>query len=103
MDTTGVAIGGASEPRRSRKALAALVLAIAGWLFGIALVPLLCLIAAIVQGVRARREIRADPALGGGRMATIGIVLGASGLLFYTALFVALRLSSGWGGANTLA
>lgn len=93
----------AARPR-SRKAIASLLLALIGALLGLGVVPLVSSLAAIVQGVRARREIGSNPILKGAHMATVGIVIGALGLLFYIALFVALRLSGGgWGGANTLA
>lgn len=89
---------------RSRKAIASLVLALIGALFGLGVLPLACSIAGIVQGVRARKEIRSNPALKGEHMAAVGIAIGAVALLLYVALFVALRLSGGgWGGANTFA
>lgn len=70
------------------------MLAFVGALFGIAYVPLLCSIAAVVQGVKARREIRSDPELGGTSMAMAGIVIGTLTLVFYIVLAVALRI---WG------
>jgi Domain of unknown function (DUF4190) len=68
------------------------MLALVGALFGIAYVPLLCSIAAVVQGVRARREIRSHPELKGTSMAMAGIVIGVLALVFYIALAVALRI-----------
>jgi Domain of unknown function (DUF4190)/zinc-ribbon domain len=66
-------------PETSGKAIAALVLGIAGVLF----VPLVCSILAIVLGRQAKREIEAEPRLSGEGMATAGSVLGIVGLCLF--------------------
>lgn len=76
-------------PETSGKAIAALVLGIAGVL----VVPVICSILAIVLGRQAKREINADPRLGGEGMAIAGTVLGVVGLcLFAVAVFLLLLL-----------
>jgi hypothetical protein len=75
--------------RTSSKAVTALVLGIAG----VFVVPLVCSILAIVLGLQAKREIEADPHLGGEGMATAGTVLGVIGLcLFAVAVLLVLLL-----------
>jgi hypothetical protein len=64
------------EEARSGKAVAALVLGIAGLLIA----PIVCSTLAIVFGVLARRDIDQRPALTGRGLATAGIVLGVLGL-----------------------
>jgi hypothetical protein len=64
------------EEARSGKAVAALVLGIAGLLIA----PIVCSTLAIVFGVLARRDIDRRPALTGRGLATAGIVLGVLGL-----------------------
>lgn len=92
-----------SRPR-SRKASWALGLAVAGALLGGFIVPVLCGPAAVVQGIRALREIRAHPELKGKRLAIAAIVLGTLGFLFWALLLMAgLAASVGGGGANTFA
>jgi Domain of unknown function (DUF4190) len=84
----------AAAPRpaeTSGKAIAALVLGIAGVL----VVPVICSILAIVLGRQAKREIDADPRLGGEGMATAGTVLGIIGLcLFAVGVFLLLLLTA---------
>lgn len=78
-------------PETSGKAIAALVLGIVGVLF----VPLVCSILAIVLGRQAKREIQAEPRLGGEGMATAGTVLGVVGLcLFAIGVLLLLLLVS---------
>jgi len=65
------------------RAPAAMVMAV----LGIA-IPFVCSIAAIVLGVRARRVLAVEPAVGGRRLAAIGIWLGAAGLASWTAIAI---------------
>jgi Domain of unknown function (DUF4190)/zinc-ribbon domain len=75
----------------SGKAIAALVLGIAGVL----VVPVICSVLAIVLGRQAKREINADPRLSGDGLATAGTVLGIVGLcLFAVGVFLALLLTA---------
>jgi hypothetical protein len=92
---SGVLPGPLAAPLRpsetSGKAIAALVLGIVGVLF----VPLVCSIQAIVLGRQAKREIQAEPRLGGEGMATAGTVLGVVGLcLFAVGVLLLLLLVS---------
>ncbi len=92
-----------SRPR-SRKASWALALAVIGAVFGGLIVPLFCSPAAVIQGIRALREIRAHPELKGKRLAIAAIVLGTLGFLFWALLLLAgFAASVGGGGANTFA
>lgn len=77
--------------RTSSKAVSALVLGI----LGVFVVPLVCSILAIVLGRQAKREIEADPHLGGDAMATAGTVLGIVGIcLFAVGILLFLLLFS---------
>ena len=93
---SGVLPGPLAAPPRpaetSGKAIAALVLGIVGVL----IVPFVfCSILAIVLARQARREIRADPRLGGDGMATAGTVLGIVGLCVFAVLaFLVLLLTA---------
>ena len=62
----------ASIKQTSVLAVVSLVSGILGW----SLLPFLGSLAAIVPGHLARREIRANPALGGDSLAVVGLVLG---------------------------
>lgn len=93
-----------ARPRRSRKASWAFGLALAGALLGGFIFPLLFSLAAIVQGIRGRREVKRNPELKGKRLATAAIVIGTLGFLFWALLLLAgLVASFGTGGVNTLA
>jgi Mn2+/Fe2+ NRAMP family transporter len=94
----------AARPLRSRKASRAFGLAFAGALLGAFIFPMLFSLAAIVQGVRGRREIKRNPELKGKRLATAAIVIGSLGFLFWALLLLAgFAAAVGAGGANTLA
>ena len=68
-----------NQPQRtSGKAIAALVLGIAGII--IPCVWIVCSTLAIVFGHQGRQDVGRDPTLGGGGMATAGFVLGIVGL-----------------------
>jgi hypothetical protein len=66
---------------------------------GLFVLPIVCSLAAIVLGVQARREIDADPALGGRGTAQAAVVLGVIGIIAFL-MFIALGLP-GVGGAGT--
>ena len=85
---------------RSKKATRAMVLAGIGALFGWLVLPLLSSIAAVVVGIRARREIRANPALKGKGMATVAILIGVVAFLFWVLALGLLLLSIGAGGGG---
>jgi hypothetical protein len=79
--------------RTSGYAIASLILGIAGFF----VFPVVPSILAIVFGLKAREELRRNPAVGGEGLATAGIVLGwvgialtAIGLLFLLIFLVAL-------------
>jgi hypothetical protein len=79
--------------RTSGYAIASLILGIAGFF----VFPVVPSILAVVFGLKAREELRRNPALGGEGLATAGIVLGwvgialtAIGLLFLLLFLVAL-------------
>jgi hypothetical protein len=79
--------------RTSGYAIASLILGIAGFF----VFPVVPSILAIVFGLKAREELRRNPAVGGEGLATAGIVLGwvgialtAIGLLFLLLFLVAL-------------
>ncbi|MBV9311454.1 MAG: DUF4190 domain-containing protein, partial [Solirubrobacterales bacterium] len=84
----------------SRKASWSLALALIGAVFGGLIVPLLCSLAAVVQGIRALREIRAHPELKGKRLAITAIVLGTLGFLFWALLLLAEYAASQGAGAG---
>src|SRR5690349_5805651 len=71
------ALGTRAESRTSRKAIASLVLSI----IGILVAPIIFSTAGIVFGVLARQDIKRDRALGGGGLATAGIVVGVVGIV----------------------
>jgi len=82
-----------AAPRTSGYAIASLILGIAGFV----VFPVVPSILAIVFGLKAREELRRNPAVDGEGLATAGIVLGwvgialtAIGLLFLLLLLVAL-------------
>lgn len=82
--------GGA--PKRSGRAVAALVLGIAGVVLCFLVVPA---ILAIVFGFLARRDIsRSEGRIEGGGMATAGIVLGVVGVLVGAGLYIAAALGA---------
>lgn len=67
------------------------------------IIPTLFSLAGVIEGVRARREIKRDPALRGKRLAAAAIVVGTLGFLFWALLLMAGLAASPGGGANTLA
>jgi hypothetical protein len=77
-----------STGETSGKAIASLVLGIGGFV----ILPLVLSILAIVLGRSAKREIAERPGLGGGGLATAGIVLGWIGvaLVVLAVLFIVL-------------
>jgi uncharacterized OB-fold protein len=86
-----VAAPPATASTTSGKAIASVALAVAGFV----MLPIVCSILAVVLGSQARREIDADPRLGGQSLATTGIVLGWLGLVMSVLglLFVLLFLA----------
>lgn len=74
----------AADARTSRKAVASVVVGIAG-----ATAPLFLPLVAIVLGGTARRDISVNPGLGGGRLALAGIFLGLAVPLAAFGLFYA--------------
>ena len=72
--------------RTSGKAVAALVLGIAGWLVA----PFILSVLGIVFGALARKEIANNPALGGRGMANWGFWLSITGLAAWVVLIVVL-------------
>ena len=73
----GVATTAAAAVDRTHgKAIASLVLGIAGFV----VLPVVCSVLAIILGTSARRELAADPSQGGHGLATAGIVLGWVGV-----------------------
>lgn len=72
------------------KATASLVLGIVGLL----ICPLVCSVLAIIFGQRAKREIAANPGLGGAGIAQAGFILGIVGLVFGI-LFAILVVAGG--------
>ena len=75
----------------SGKALASLILGIAG----LVMLPVVGSILAIILGVSAKREIAARTGLGGEGMATAGIILGAVGVALMALAAFALILALG--------
>lgn len=70
--------------RTSGKAIAALVLGIVSiFAFGF-----IAGVIAIILGVLARKEIDADPSLGGRGLATAGLVLGIIGIVLWALVLV---------------
>ena len=85
---------GSPPPKDNGKAIAALILGIAG----IVVCPLICSVIALVLGYQARSEIdRSNGAIGGRGMAVAGIVLGWIGLAFgiLLALFFGAAIVTG--------
>ena len=76
--------------RTSGKAVAALVLGIAGWLVA----PFILSVLGIIFGAMARKEIANDPAVGGRGMANWGFWLSITGLAAWVILIVVLIASS---------
>jgi Domain of unknown function (DUF4190) len=72
--------------RTSGKAVAALVLGIAGWLVA----PFILSVLGIVFGALARKEIANNPALGGRGMANWGFWLSITGLAAWVVLIIVL-------------
>ena len=81
----------AATGETSGKALASLILGIAG----LVMLPVVGPVLAIVFGVSAKREIAARTGLGGEGMATAGIVLGAIGIALAALAAFALILALG--------
>jgi hypothetical protein len=81
----------AAPGETSGKALASLILGIAG----LVMLPVVGSILAIVLGVSAKREIAARTGLGGEGMATAGIILGAVGVALMALAAFALILALG--------
>src|SRR5215218_9223247 len=77
--------------RTSGKAVAALVLGIAGWLVA----PFILSVLGIIFGALARKEIAANPSLGGRGMANWGFWLSISGLAAWVVLIAVLVAASG--------
>jgi uncharacterized membrane protein len=73
----------------SAKALASLVLSTVFCLF-----PLIPSAAAVMLGLSARREIRADRSLVGDGAAQVGVILGAVGTVVWLSLFLAAMFFS---------
>jgi hypothetical protein len=67
-----------SATQTSSKAIASLALGVAGFI----LVPVVCSVLAIILGSQAKREIEADPRLGGEGLARAGVILGWVSLVF---------------------
>lgn len=86
-----VAAAAGTEPT----AIAALICGI----IGVVSCPYVLSVAALVLGLVARSKIRATPGLGGGGMATAGVVLGIVGLVvgvLTTVLWRGLHVGPGW-------
>ena len=81
----------AAPGETSGKALASLILGIAG----LVMLPVVGSILAIILGVSAKREIAARTGLGGEGMATAGIILGAVGVALMALAAFALILALG--------
>jgi hypothetical protein len=77
--------------RTSGKAVASLVLGIAGWLVA----PFILSVLGIIFGALARKEIAADPAVGGRGMANWGFWLSITGLAAWVILIAVLVATSG--------
>src|SRR4051794_8132239 len=73
------------------KAVASLVLGIAGWLVA----PFILSVLGIIFGAMARKEIAANPSLGGRGMANWGFWLSISGLAAWVVLIVVLLTVGG--------
>jgi Domain of unknown function (DUF4190) len=70
--------------RTSGKAIASLVLGIISlFLFGV-----IAGVLAIIFGVQARREIEADPSVGGRGLATAGLTLGIIGVVLWAIIIL---------------
>jgi uncharacterized protein DUF4190 len=82
--------GGLPVARSSGKAVASLVLGIAGLI----ILPVVCSVLAIIFGQQAKREIDADPTLTGRGMAQAGFILGIIGLAFVV-VFVIILIAVG--------
>jgi hypothetical protein len=77
---------------RSGKATASLILSLLGWL----VCPIVLSVAGIVLALQAKKEIDADPALGGRGLAQAGLVLGIIGVAVVPVLvLVAILAGSG--------
>ncbi len=76
-----------AQPPNSGKAVASLVLGIAGFV----VCPLVCSVLAIIFGKQAQNEIDANPVIGGRGMATAGFILGIVGVAL-SALFLLFAL-----------
>ena len=103
LATTQASAGCAPAARTgSRKANWAVGFAVAGAIGGwLLILPAICSIVAIVLGVAARREIRAQPDQKGATKAKAAIFLGASFTLLWLLLGISLlmTMSSGHVGA----
>lgn len=76
----------AGAAKTNGKAVASLVLGIAGWLVA----PFILSVLGIIFGALARKEIAANPAMGGKGMANWGFWLSISGLIAWVVLIVVL-------------
>jgi hypothetical protein len=81
---------GAPAPRTPGKATAALVLGIVG----IFICPIVCSVLAIIFGQQAKREIDADPDLGGRGVAQAGFILGIVGLVLMVPAIILIAANS---------
>jgi hypothetical protein len=89
---------GAATPAQSRTsglATSSIVLGIAG-LF---ILPLVAPILAIVFGSKARKEIAADPSIGGAGLARAGVILGWVGLALTVVVLLWFVAFTGGGGS----
>jgi len=71
-----------AAPPAPRRTSALAIAALACGIAGLTVFPLLASFAAVVLGLMARGELRRDPTLDGGGMATAGLVLGWIGIAF---------------------
>jgi hypothetical protein len=77
--------------KTSGKAVASLVLGIAGWLVA----PFILSVLGIIFGAMARKEIGENPAIGGRGMANWGFWLSITGLAAWVVLIAVLVATSG--------
>lgn len=80
------AVGARPRAARDAQAVAALVLAVGGYVA----LPVIPAVMAIREGVAARRRLVASPELAGRWMATAAVVLGAAELVLAVLLVIAL-------------
>jgi hypothetical protein len=82
----GYAPSPAAGARTNGKAVASLVLGIAGWLVA----PFILSVLGIIFGALARKEIAANPSMGGKGLANWGFWLSISGLVAWVVLIIVL-------------